>query len=372
MGLIDLLTRAAASRAHVLVAEAPGAFRERVALERALGRLGWPIAESVADADVLAVVGEPEEAFAALVEHVWAQMSEPRVRIQVRAGSEAMELLNGAREQLRHGARRIADLDVRRGFTPSAEAMGHGHEDHDGEGEQGEHGGNAEHSDHHDHDSDGDGGHDHSAMMPDGIPLAEGAEDRDGLEMDELHLPLGPVLAHWPPGLILRVALHGDVIVDAEVEQLATSRGSQSDDSIVWAGRLLDAAGSVLALAGLPAESARARRLRDRCLDGELDGGQEVARLGDRVGRRRALRWILAGLTINDGQGGSEELHDRLTGLFERARAELDGDAWPRLTNVAHALPTLVRGRELAEVRLWMAAVAPDLADHELPAPAHG
>ena len=49
-------------------------------------------------------------------------------------------------------------------------------------------------------------------MSPDGIPLAEGAEDRDGLEMDVLHLPLGPVLAHWPAGVVLRVTLHGDVV----------------------------------------------------------------------------------------------------------------------------------------------------------------
>jgi len=364
VGLIDVLTRAAGSRAHVLIAEAPGAFRKRVALERALDRLGWCAAESVADADVLAVVGEPGEAFAAVVEHVWAQMSEPRVRFHVRAGSEAEVLLGETREQLRRGARRLTGPDVRRGFTPSAEAMAQEH---------GDHGGDGGHGDHHDHDGDGgDGGHDHSAMMPDGIPLAEGAEDRDGLEMDELHLPLGPVLAHWPAGVVLRVTLHGDVVVDAEVEQLATSSVGQPDDAIVRAARLLDAAGSVLALAGLPAESARARRLRDRCLDGELDGGREVARLGERVGRQRVLRWVLGGLSVEGSHGGSEELHDRLTALFERARAELDGKAPPHVTQGSQALSTLVRGMELAAVRLWLAALMPDLAEHELSEAAHG
>jgi len=359
VGLIDILTGAAGSRAHVLIAEAPGAFRERVALERALDRLGWCAAESVADADVLAVVGEPGEAFAAVVEHVWAQMSEPRVRFHVRAGSEAEVFLGETGEQLRRGARRLTGPDVRRGFTPSAEAMAQ------------EHGG---HGDHHDHDGDGgDGGHDHSATMPDGIPLAEGAEDRDGLEMDELHLPLGPVLAHWPAGVVLRVTLHGDVVVGAAVEQLAASgTGLRPDDAIVRAARLLDAAGSVLALAGLPAESARARRLRDRCLDGELDGGREVARLGDRVGRQRVLRWVLGGLTVEGSHGGSEELHDRLTRLFERARAELDGEATPHVMHGAQALPTLVRGMELDAVRLWLAAMMPDLAKHELSEAAGG
>jgi len=83
------------------VAEPPGCFRDRVALERVLDRMGWCITESVADADVLAVVGVPDEVFAAVVEHVWAQMSEPRVRIQVQAGGEATTLLSEAREQLR-------------------------------------------------------------------------------------------------------------------------------------------------------------------------------------------------------------------------------------------------------------------------------
>lgn len=356
MGLIDLLTRAASSRAHVLVAEVPGAFRERVAVERALDRMGWCMAESVADADVLAVVGEPGEAFADVVEHVWSQISEPRVRIQVRAQTEAQVLLSEAREQLRGGAGRLTGPDVRRGFTPSAEAMA---QEHGGDG-----GGGGED---HDHDGEGgDGGHDHSAMMPDGIPLAEGAEDRDGLEMDEVHLPLGPVLAHWPAGVVLRVTLHGDVVVDAEIEQLATSRAGQHDDAITRAARLLDAAGSVLALAGLPAESARARRLRDGCLDGELDGGLEVARLGDRVGRLRVLRWVLGGLAVEGSHGGSEQLHDRLRGLFERARAALDGDAPPPVSQAAEALSMLVRGMELAGVRLWVAALMPDLAEHEL------
>ncbi|GAA0972715.1 NAD(P)H-quinone oxidoreductase subunit K, chloroplastic [Nocardioides aquaticus] len=363
MGLIEVLTRAAAARAHVLVAEVPGAFEERVALERALERMGWCIAESAADADVLAVVGAPDEALTAVADHVWAQMSEPRVRVHLHADSEAAALLNEARERLRLGARRLTGPDVRRGFTPSADAMAPEHDDQDGA---------AEHGDHHDHD----GGHDHSAMMPDGIPLAEGAEDRDGLEMDELHLPLGPVLAHWPAGIVLRVTLHGDVVVGAEVEQLATSRAGQPDDPVVRAARLLDAAGSVLALAGLPAESARVRRLRDRCLDGELHDGHEVAQLGDRLGRRRVLRWILSGLIAEGSHGGSEELHDRLTALFEQARAELDGDAVRPVAPVVRALPALVRGMELAEVRLWVAALGPDLApglaDHVMPEAAHG
>ncbi len=162
MGLIEVLTSAAAARAHVLVAEVPGSFRDRVELERALDCMGWCITESAADADILAVVGAPDEAFAALVDHVWAQMSEPRMRIQVQAGSDAKALLNEAREHLRLGARRLTGPDIRRGFTPSADAMAPEHDDQDGAAEHAEHAEHADHGDHHDHD----GGHDHSAMMP--------------------------------------------------------------------------------------------------------------------------------------------------------------------------------------------------------------
>lgn len=362
MGLIGILDRAAGSRAHVLVAEAPRAFRERVALERALDRMGWCRAESVADADVLAIVGDPGDAFSAVVEHVWAQMSEPRVRFHLRDEAEVAPLLGEARNQLSTGAGRRTGAEVRRGFTPSADAMAEPHdEEHDGGHDHRDHGGG--------HDSHGDGGgvgHDHGAMMPDGLPLAEGAEDRDGLEMDELHVPLGPVLTHWPAGLVLRATLHGDVVVDAEVERLPTSApGSAHDDAVVRAAHLLDAASSVLALAGLPAQSARARVLRDRCLDHELDDGRDIAGLGARVARMRALRWIIGGLTIEGSHGGSETLHDRLTALFERARAELDGEAPTRGAPPVQALPTLVRGMELATLRLWLAALAPDLVGHE-------
>ena len=62
-------------------------------------------------------------------------------------------------------------------------------------------------------------------MSPSGIPLAEGGDDRDGLEMDVLHLPLGPVLPHWPAGVVLRCTLQGDVVVAAEASEVDESDG---------------------------------------------------------------------------------------------------------------------------------------------------
>lgn len=340
MDLIDVLARAAGSRAHVLVAEAPGAFRQRVALQRAIVGMGWCQAQSVPDADVLAVVGEPGEELAAVLEHVWSQMSEPRVRVHVRHEAEVAELLAGARDDLVNGSAGHP-AEVRAGFTPSAAAMAHGGDHSDG------------------------GGHDHDAMMPDGIPLAEGADDRDGLEMDVLHLPLGPVLTHWPAGVVLTATLHGDVVVDAEAEQHASVADPAPDDPVVRAARLLDAAGSVLALAGLPAESARAVVLRDRCLDRELDDGSAVAALGHRIARRRTLRWVLGSLSLVGSHGGTETLHERLGGLFDDARAELEGEPTARTGPGVAALPALVSGMELATLRLWLAALGPDLSAHE-------
>lgn len=61
----------------------------------------------------------------------------------------------------------------------------------------------------------------HGGMaMPAGLPMADRAPDRDGLMLDRLHLPLGPVLPFWPAGLVLHVGLQGDVVQEAAAEVL--------------------------------------------------------------------------------------------------------------------------------------------------------
>lgn len=314
MGLTGLLARVATARPHVLVVEAPGGFRARIALERAAHTSGWCLTDTVADADVLAVVGVPGPELLAVVEHTWQQMSEPRARTLVRDEAEVAPALEAAPQAL-------AD--------PAAQARR---------------------------------GRERGAAGQDDLPLAEGAEDRDGLEMDELHLPLGPVLAHWPPGVVLRLTLHGDVVAGAEVERLdATADIPSEADPTSRAARLLDAAASVVELAGLPGEGARARRLRDRALDGALDAA-DLAALRQRWLRHRLLRWSLSGLVLI-GRDRPSALHDLLLDILDRARdtaGEGDGaslGAGPTLEE----LPGLVTGLELAAVRLWMAALGPDL-----------
>ena len=58
-----------------------------------------------------------------------------------------------------------------------------------------------------------------------GLPMADRGEDRDGLKLDQLHVPLGPVLPDWPAGLVVRVTLQGDVVQHAEADAVGSRRG---------------------------------------------------------------------------------------------------------------------------------------------------
>lgn len=64
----------------------------------------------------------------------------------------------------------------------------------------------------------GQGGEGMMGGTPYGRPLANTRQDlRDGLALDRLELTAGPFLPGFPPGLVLRVALQGDVVQEAEV-----------------------------------------------------------------------------------------------------------------------------------------------------------
>jgi hypothetical protein len=43
-----------------------------------------------------------------------------------------------------------------------------------------------------------------------GLPMAREGDDRVGLRLGRLHVPLGPVLPDWPAGLVMRLTLQGD------------------------------------------------------------------------------------------------------------------------------------------------------------------
>ncbi len=63
----------------------------------------------------------------------------------------------------------------------------------------------------------GHGGKGMTGGTPFGRPLAERAPDRDGIELDQLPVTIGPWVGALPPGLQLRVKFQGDVIQEVEV-----------------------------------------------------------------------------------------------------------------------------------------------------------
>jgi hypothetical protein len=233
--------------------------------------------------------------------------------------------------------------------------------------------------------------------MPAGLPMAEAAEDRDELMLDQLSLPLGPVLPHWPGGLVVDVALQGDVVQAAScaVEGGPTGHGPPFWDrpwlGVERAGRPrtlaaahLDSAGRLLALAGCPDAAMRAARLRDASLAGD-DVAAAAGRLARRAGRSRLLAAMLgdvgridratadrlglrgpaaAGGDVRDRllawlDGAAEALSGPGTAAVDPPRGRLD-DGPPPSRALLEAIEDLMPGTELAAARLLVASLDPD------------
>lgn len=391
MGLSDAVARLAVRNAHALVVEVPGSWPTRIAAERAVAARGWRLAVSPADADVLVVCGVPGPRLAEAVEVVWHQMPGPRVRVDVHRYDEVAARLDEARTGLldtdhhRHDARhRPVASDV---LAEPAGEEDEGHGEHGGHGDM-DHGDDADHEqmDHGghegmDHGDDaghgGHGGHEGHGdmdMSPGGIPLAEGGEDRDGLEMDILNVRLGPVLPHWPAGLVLRCALQGDVIVEAQAE-LLDATGHQHAGPAEPARRL-DNVASLLTLAGWDDTATEARKIRDAELETGEPAGPRLERLRRRVRRSWTLRWSLRGLRPLTEEGVHRhglptdavgDTYDRLIRMLDRAagaggHAAAAADAGARTHNAGLTFSTdhlahLVTGLDLATARLVVASL---------------
>ena len=63
----------------------------------------------------------------------------------------------------------------------------------------------------------GQGGKGMTGGTPFGRPLAGTAADRDGLQLDQLRLSIGPFFSPFPPGLVLELKIQGDVVQEAAV-----------------------------------------------------------------------------------------------------------------------------------------------------------
>ena len=172
MDVAAFLRRVATPRPMVLAA--PGAHRTRFAVEAALRTRGWVAVDSPARADVLVVCGDPGPELTAALDVVWDQLPSPRARVLVDDPAQVDDALAEARDLLADGAAQRDDL-ASRGAGPE----------------------------------DGD--------MPGRLDMAGSAPDRDGLELEQLHVSLGPALTAWPAGLRLDVAIQGDEIGRAHV-----------------------------------------------------------------------------------------------------------------------------------------------------------
>ncbi|QFG25342.1 hypothetical protein [Actinomadura sp. WMMB 499] len=174
------------------------------------------------------------------------------------------------------------------------------------------------------------------------VGMADRGDDRDGLRLDVLHVPLGPVLPDWPAGVRLDVALQGDVVQEAHVTVLESAPGYWRDGR----ARRLDAVARLLRVAGWDAAAERAAVLRDAA------PAEEDAAFCRRVARSRTLRWMTRGVGVRDGR----DVHDRLSGwLDEIAGGEGAADGEP-----VEVLPELVAGEELGRARLIVASVDVD------------
>lgn len=236
-------------------------------------------------------------------------------------------------------------------------------------------------------------------------------------------MPLGPVLVDWPAGLILRVALQGDIVqqvsvgpeVPASPDQpfwnepwlraLRGERVSQGDAARRLCAAHLDSLGRFFAVAGWADMAARFRQGRDRALAG-ADAGELrglVRPVIRRAERSRTLRWLTSGLGTLPAEHARHlgvtgpalvadgDAHDRVlawldavsrsaaacddTEALDVARAvgprgRLDGPVPPSQA-LLDVLPGLLEGAEFAGARIIVASLDPDL-DELTHAPAAG
>lgn len=402
MDVTARLLRFAAGRPHPLIVAVPGETAARLAAEAEVRRRAWPEAISPAGADLLVVAGEPGPRLRAAIEEVWAAMPGPRARVFVREGVALPAALSRGQQTLMDVAGQRADAAAR------GEPAQPGHEDR---GTVSQQGGVDEHDGHGDTEDSAHvhGGTDQGEMeLPAGLPMADRADDRDGLKLDQLHVPLGPVLPEWPAGLAVRLTLQGDVVQQADVETYVEldrppapfwnepwlHAGSGRTVSRGEAARrrcaaYLDSLARLLGVAGWAAAAMKVRGVRDDLLAGTPapEIGRRLRTLLRRVGGSRTLRWSTNGIGIvapgSDLSSPDEawRIGGDVTARWERwlrgavaAVPDLD-DSRPLSASDAarlgedarlsrdrlNLLPRLLQGTELAAARLIVASLDPDL-----------
>ncbi|MGB3681981.1 MAG: hypothetical protein WA990_05790, partial [Rubrobacteraceae bacterium] len=197
---------------------------DSLGLDATLEELGLSPVPTPRHADVLFVSGPVTPALEEPLRLIYAAMPRPRYAVALGAEEDLSVPVDA------HAARDDSSLEeaVRalleriaggyRGAPPIEEpAHPDGHEGH-GEMDHAEH--DMGDMDHGDHDMEGmdHGGHDmegmdHSHMMGDMY------ESEDGLALETVEMPLGPVHPATPGGLGLTVTLDGDLVAETELEE---------------------------------------------------------------------------------------------------------------------------------------------------------
>ena len=152
----------------------------------------------------------------------------------------------------------------------------------------------------------GQGGTGMTGGTPYGRPMAEVADDRDGLRLDVLPLRIGPFFPPFPAGLTLQVSMAGDVVAAASVEPTPYAPGFRArtglrsflraltepvpiaELELARAVEHLRWAASSLRTGGLPALGMRVLRAAASVTATDADVLRDV------VARIRGLRWLLA------------------------------------------------------------------------------
>ncbi len=336
-----------------------------MAVEQDLVERGWVPALSPADADILCVCGEPAADLAGVLDRIWDELPSPRARTTVVAAADIDGALTACARELADPERQASQAGARNNDAGSPDSGDHGQMDD----------GDMDHSqmDHGQMD-DGDmdhGGMDHGGMdmpMPDGIALAGQGSDRDGLDLDELQVPLGPVLPFWPAGLVLRCTLQGDVVMSAQADWLSTGPGAEATvaDSRAVVVHQTDLASRLLRLAGSTDAAGRMERIRNRALASGSSAAShgpltaELSRLKRSFLLRRSLRGVGRVGTDAPRPEAGTDVWDRLLGMVEAAVSAAAGVYQPpsRLSRQVDAalLADLAAGQELGRVRLIVAS----------------
>ncbi|GMQ84953.1 MAG: hypothetical protein BMS9Abin07_0518 [Acidimicrobiia bacterium] len=208
----------------------------------------------------------------------------------------------------------------------------------------------------------GHGGTGMTGGTPYGRPLPLRAPDRDGLELDQLPVAVGPWFSGFPPGLVLRVSLQGDVVQEVEVVSTDLVAAGPAgvfaqalqeprlirDLEMARARHHLEWMADALLIAGVDRVAVRAERLAVAIGPGDVDPVERLMRAVRRsLLRPMTLRkvGVLAPDVQVTGLGpvarAAELPDDRRTSeqgyrdIGFRPVTQTAGDAWARFTQRA-------------------------------------